>query len=99
MRSIVKHVALLCLLLMFWSAVAFVAHHHSKGADSAKCTVCVSAHTAAPKATAHVVKATFTTVSSLRTDPVSVKHLLVVLPSAFARLPRFSSSRRSNPLF
>jgi hypothetical protein len=78
MRSIVKHVALLCLLLMFWSAVAFVAHHHSKGADSAKCTVCVSAHTVAPKATAHVVKATFTTVSSLRTDPVSVKHLLVV---------------------
>jgi len=78
MRSIVKHVALMCLLLMFWSAVAFVAHHHSKGADSAKCTVCVSAHSAAPKASAHLLKATFAPVSSLRADPVSVKQLLIV---------------------
>jgi hypothetical protein len=78
MRSIVKHVALMCLLLMCWSAVAFVAHHHSKGADSAKCTVCVSAHSAVPKATAHLLKATFTVASSFRVDPVSVKQLLVV---------------------
>jgi len=78
MRSIVKYVALMCLLLTLWSAVAFVAHHHSNGADSAKCTVCVSAHTAAPKATAHFSKATFTAVSSFRADPVSVKQLLAV---------------------
>jgi hypothetical protein len=78
MRSIVKYVALLCLLLMFWSAVAFVAHHHSNGSDSAKCTVCVSAHSAAPKATAHALKASFSEVFNLRAHPSAVKQLLVV---------------------
>ena len=48
MRSSVKCVALLCLLLTFWSAFAFAAHHHSKSTESAKCTVCVAAHSAAP---------------------------------------------------
>src|SRR5437868_3271135 len=37
----------MCLLLTFWSALAFAAHHHSNGAESATCTFCVAAHSAA----------------------------------------------------
>lgn len=48
MRSLVKYVALLCLLLTLGSAVATVVHHHSGASDSAKCTVCVAAHSARP---------------------------------------------------
>ena len=73
MRSSVKCVALLCLLLTFWSAFAFAAHHHSKSTESAKCTVCVAAHSAAPKATTNLLKATFTPISTFRADPVSGK--------------------------
>src|SRR5438309_6918748 len=48
MRSFVRCVALMCLLLTFWSALAVVAHHHADGTDSASCTVCVAAHSTAP---------------------------------------------------
>jgi hypothetical protein len=76
-RSIVKYVALLCLLLTVWSAFALVAHHHSNTTESAKCVVCVVAHSAAPKATAHLVKATFTLIASFQAAPVSAKERFV----------------------
>jgi hypothetical protein len=63
----------MCLWLTFWSAIAFAAHHHSNGAESAKCTVCVAAHSAAPKATANLLKATFTPIFTFQADPVSAK--------------------------
>jgi hypothetical protein len=69
-RSIVKSLAVMCLLLTFWSAIAFVAHHHSNGTESAKCTVCVVAHSAAPKATASLLKAIFTSLSTFLPEPV-----------------------------
>ena len=77
MRSIVKYVALLCLALMFWSALAVAAHHHSNGTESVKCTVCVAAHSAAPKATANLLKATLVPVSTFRAEPFSVKQHFV----------------------
>ena len=70
MRSRVKYVVLLCLMLTLWSALAFAAHHHTNGADSAKCTVCVAAHSAAPKATASLLQANFTPVSTFLPEPV-----------------------------
>ncbi len=70
MRSLVKHLAVLCLLLTFWSAIAFAAHHHSDRTEAAKCTVCVAAHSAAPKAAASLLKAKFTPVSTLLPEPV-----------------------------
>jgi hypothetical protein len=48
MRSNVQRLAVFCALLMLWSAIAVVAHHHSSKAESVRCTVCVSAHSAAP---------------------------------------------------
>jgi hypothetical protein len=62
-RPTVKYLAVMCLLLTFWSAIAFAAHHHSKGTEAAKCTVCVAAHSATPKATASLLKAKFTPIS------------------------------------
>lgn len=69
-RSIVKYLAVMCLLLTFWSAIAFAAHHHSNGTEAAKCTVCVAAHSAAPKATAILLKAKFTPISTFLPEPV-----------------------------
>jgi hypothetical protein len=69
-RSSVKYVALLCLMLTLWSALAFAAHHHTNGTDPAKCTVCVAAHSAAPKATASLLQAKFTPVSTCLPEPV-----------------------------
>jgi len=63
----------MCLLLTFWSTIAFAAHHHSNRAESAKCTVCIAAHSAAPKAAANLLKATFTPISTFQADPVSAK--------------------------
>ena len=77
MRSRLKGIALLCLMLTFWSALAFVAHHHSNGADAAKCTVCVAAQSAAPKATANLLKAIFSALSNFQADPVSAKQHFV----------------------
>ena len=68
-----KYVALLCLVLTVWSASAFAAHQHSNGAESAKCTVCLAAHTAAPRATAPQLQAAFTPISIVRIVPVSAQ--------------------------
>lgn len=76
-QCIVKRVALLCLLLTLWSALAFVTHHHANGADAASCTVCVAAHSAAPKASTNLLRARFVPVRTLRADPVSAKDRFV----------------------
>ena len=70
MRSIVKYLAVMCLLLTFWSAIAFAAHHHTNGTEAGKCTVCVAAHSAVPKATASLLKAKLTPISTFLPEPV-----------------------------
>jgi hypothetical protein len=76
-RSIAKYVAVLSLLLTVWSAVAFAAHHHSNGTESVKCTVCVAAHSTAPRAAVNLLKAAFTPISAYVADPVSAKENLI----------------------
>jgi hypothetical protein len=78
MRSFVKCVALLCLLLTFWSALAVVAHHHANDTEAASCTVCMAAHSAAPSPTTNLVHSTFIAVSSFRAEPDFAKQALVV---------------------
>ena len=73
-----KCIALLCLLLTLGSAVAFVAHHHSKGTESVTCTVCVAVHSAAPRTTANLPHATLAVVSTFQAEPVSAQARLVV---------------------
>jgi hypothetical protein len=65
----VKCVALLCLVLTLGSALAFAAHHHANGTDSATCTVCVAAHSATPQAAASLLQAKFTPVFIFRSKP------------------------------
>jgi hypothetical protein len=77
MQSISKKIALLCLLLTFFSAVALVAHHHSSATDALKCTVCVTAHSAAPKAISALPGRMFVRISTIRPEPVSAKQRLV----------------------
>ena len=77
MRSILKSVALLCLVLTFWSALAFAAHHHSNAIESAKCGVCVAAHSASPQVTSTPRPATFIAVFTFRAEPVSAKQRFV----------------------
>ena len=71
MRSIVKCMTLLCLLLTLWSSLAFVAHRHANGAESAKCTVCVAAQSAAPKTAANLLKVTFTPIHNFQPETLS----------------------------
>jgi outer membrane lipoprotein-sorting protein len=78
MRPISKRIACLCLLLTFWSAMAFAAHQHSASADSATCTVCIAAHSASPKPTTTLPKVTFVSVSVFRPEPLATKQRLVV---------------------
>ena len=77
MRSILKQVALLCVALTVWSAVALAAHHHSSATESAKCTVCVAAHSAAPKAISPQTHTSFFVVFTFRVEPVSAKQRLI----------------------
>jgi hypothetical protein len=77
MRLFSKKIATLCLLLTFWSALAFAAHHHSNGTESAKCSVCLAVHSASPKTTSSPSKTTFVAVSVCRLAPVSAKQHLV----------------------
>jgi hypothetical protein len=79
MRLMSKRISCLCLLLIFWSAIAFVAHHHSDASKSAKCTVCVAAHSASPTTPTLSPCVTFVAVSTFREDPVvSSKQRLIV---------------------
>jgi hypothetical protein len=78
MRSFVKCVALVCLLLTFWSALAVVTHHHADGTDSASCPICMAAHSAAPSPTTNLVTTIFTAVSTFRAEPEFAKEALVV---------------------
>jgi hypothetical protein len=72
-RSTVKCVAVVCLLLTLWSAVAFAAHHHAKGTGSANCTVCIAAHTAAPGPSTHLHSAALSPVFIVEAVPLSQK--------------------------
>lgn len=51
MRSVLRPIAWLCLLLMLVWAYVFAAHQHSSSLDEAQCAVCIVAHSASPSAT------------------------------------------------
>jgi hypothetical protein len=71
MLPISKRIAWLCLWLMLWSAVAFAAHQHSDGDESAKCSLCIAALSASPTAPALPLHTVFLAVSTVRTEPVA----------------------------
>jgi len=77
MRSLSKKIALLCLLLTVFSAVGLVAHHHSNRTESAKCSVCVAAHSAAPKAVSVLANAAIVFSFAVVLDPVSAQQRLI----------------------
>jgi len=77
MRSISKRIACLCLLLTLLSAIAFAVHQHANATEAAKCTVCIAAHSASPKATSAPLKARFVAVSTFRAEPVATKQFLI----------------------
>jgi hypothetical protein len=66
-------------MLTFWSALAFAAHHHSNPTEAAKCTVCIAAHSASPKATTTLPRVLFVSVSTFfLPEPISTKQRLIV---------------------
>jgi hypothetical protein len=83
MRLFSRPIAWLCVLLTLWSAAAFVAHHHEDEAESARCSVCVAAHTASPAPEIVLPRITFVAVSPVITAPVAAaKQRLVVFALA-----------------
>ena len=87
MRSVAKIAALLCLLLTIWSAVAVVAHHHSKSTESLTCPVCIAARAVAAIATPSPPKPVFIQLSTVRVQASPAKY----------RLPVFALSNRAPP--
>jgi hypothetical protein len=78
MRLISKRIAVVCIALALWSALAFAAHHHhSDATDSDQCVVCLAAHSAVPHPTFNLTATTFVIVSTFRAEPVLVMHRLV----------------------
>jgi hypothetical protein len=75
------------MLLTFWSAMASAAHQHSDATDSARCTVCVAAHSASPKVTTNLPKVTFVPVSTFRPEPVSAKQQRLIVFAQSVRPP------------
>ena len=78
MRSMSKRIACLCVLLTFWSAVAFAAHQDSTATESATCTLCIAAHSASPKITTTLPRVMFLPVDAFRAEPVSAQQRLTV---------------------
>ena len=78
MRSISKRIACLCVLLTFWSALAFAAHQHSSDTETSTCTVCVAAHSASPQTATTLPRVMFVSVSTFLPEPVSAKQRLTV---------------------
>ena len=78
MRSVLKPIAWLCLLLMSVLAFASVAHQHSSSSDEAQCAVCVVAHSASPAASCKLPSTTFVPVRfGVPAEPCSAKQRLV----------------------
>jgi hypothetical protein len=76
-RSILKSVAVICLVLTLWSALAVAVHHHPNSTESAKCSVCVAAQSAASKTGVTVLTATFASMSLFCADAVSGKQRFI----------------------
>jgi hypothetical protein len=72
LRSLVKYVAVVCLLLTSWSAVVLVAHHHSKGTESI-CAICVAAHSSSPATAATLLHLAVKPLQTLHPEPLSAK--------------------------
>jgi len=87
MRSITKRIACLCLLLTFWSAIAFATHQHSNATESATCPVCIAAHSASPQAPTTLPKVMFVSVSTFRPEPVSAKRQRLITFALSVRPP------------
>jgi hypothetical protein len=77
MQSISKNVALVSLLLTVLSAAALTAHHHSSATEAARCSVCVTAHSALPKAATTAPETAFVSAFIQVPEPVSAQQRLV----------------------
>jgi hypothetical protein len=73
MRSLFKRTAAVCLLLILWSAVAAIAHHHSSQIDFLKCPVCAAAHSASPNSITPLAKVSFVPESTVEAEPLAAK--------------------------
>ena len=77
MRSLSRKIAVLCLLLTVWSAVGLAAHHHANANEAARCSVCVAAHTTAPKAAAVLLQTSVVFAAVALAEPVSTHQQIV----------------------
>ena len=78
MRSVLRQIAVLCLLLTLLSAYGFAAHHHSSPSDEAQCTICVVAHSASPASSSTLRSTVFVLVLAIvLVEPVSAKQRLL----------------------
>jgi hypothetical protein len=66
-----------CVVLTLWSALALVAHHHTNGIESAKCSICIAAHSVVPKPISKLSQVSFVVLAKVRTSSAAAKQRLV----------------------
>lgn len=86
LRSLSKSVALLCLLLTFWSAITQFSHRHSDRTNESTCQVCVAAHSSSPKSATAAPKPLFLKILTPRRRPVAARQRLIAF-ALFVRPP------------
>jgi hypothetical protein len=86
MRSVLKQIAWISLLLTLLSAYSFAAHHHSTPGDEAQCTICVVAHSASP-VSASILPSALLVLSLQILLPVSISAKQHLVPFALTVRP------------
>jgi hypothetical protein len=77
MRSLARPIAWLCLVLIFGSAWAVIAHRHSSEAKSSSCQVCVVAHSCAPASVSPSPRPVFPRIVELGYQIIDAKQRLI----------------------
>ena len=78
MRFTLRWLALLCLSLMLWTAVAESTHNHPNKTESTSCSICVVAHSTAPTASASQARPVFAAIGLLQVEEVIAQARLSV---------------------
>jgi hypothetical protein len=84
MRLSSKAIASFCLVLIVCSVLAVALHHHSTSSESAKCSVCVAAHSASPTLDSYEQDDGYIPIATLKQETVAAKQSVI----AFALLVR-----------
>jgi len=87
MRGATKWTALVCMLLMVWTAAAEPMHHHASKASADGCSLCLVAHSATPTPSSNNAKPVLISLGFLQATQVHAPTYLEVFDLAIRGPP------------